>query len=91
MPATEGVDGRTADIDRVDTLARVRMLIEAQRGAVDAALAAAEAVARAADAVAAALRAGRRVIVLGAGTSGRLAVLDASELPPTFGFPRRAL
>jgi len=65
----------------------VRLLIEAQRGAVDAALAAADAVAAAADAVAAALRAGGRAIVIGAGTSGRLAVLDASELWPTFGFP----
>ena len=41
------------------------------------------------DAVVDALRAGGRVIVLGAGTSGRLAVLDASELPPTFGLPAR--
>jgi N-acetylmuramic acid 6-phosphate etherase len=88
LPATEDVDGRTAGIDRVDTVTRVRMLIEAQRGAVDAALAAAGAIGRAADAVTTALRAGRRVIVLGAGTSGRLAVLDAAELPPTFGFPR---
>lgn len=87
LPSTEGVDGTTAGIDRVDTVTRVRMLIEAQRGAVDAALAASEDVARAVDLVVAALRAGRRVFVLGAGTSGRLAVLDASELPPTFGFP----
>ena len=87
LPATESVDGRTAGIDRVDTRTRVGMLIEAQRGAGDAARAAADAIARAVDAVVAALRAGRRVIVLGAGTSGRLAVLDAAELPPTFGFP----
>jgi N-acetylmuramic acid 6-phosphate etherase len=87
LPSTEGVDGGTADIDRVDTPARVRRLIEAQRGAIDAALAASDAIARAVDVVVAALRSGRRVIVLGAGTSGRLAVLDASELPPTFGFP----
>lgn len=88
LPSTEGIDGRTVDIDRLDTAARVRMLIEAQRGAVFAALGAADAIARAVDIVVAALRAERRVIVLGAGTSGRLAVLDASELPPTFGFPR---
>jgi N-acetylmuramic acid 6-phosphate etherase len=88
LPSTEGVDGKTVDIDRVDTATRVRLLIESQYGAVDAALAAADAIAQAADAVAAALRAGGRVIVLGAGTSGRLAVLDASELQPTFGFPR---
>jgi N-acetylmuramic acid 6-phosphate etherase len=87
LPSTESVDGRTAGIDRIDMAARVRLLIESQRGAVDAALAAADAIGRAADAVAAALRAGGRVIVIGAGTSGRLAVLDASELPPTFGFP----
>lgn len=87
LPSTEGVDGRTADIDRVDTPARVRRLIEAQRGAIDAALGASDAIARAVDVVVAALRSGGRVIVLGAGTSGRLAVLDASELPPTFGFP----
>jgi N-acetylmuramic acid 6-phosphate etherase len=86
LPSTESVDGRTAGIDRIDTAARVRLLIEAHRGAVDAALAAADAIGRAADAVAAALRAGGRVIVIGAGTSGRLAVLDASELPPTFSF-----
>ncbi len=87
LPSTESVDGRTANIDRVDTLTRVRLLIESQRGAVDAALAASGTIARAADSVAGALRAGGRVIVVGAGTSGRLGVLDASELPPTFGFP----
>ena len=88
LPATEDVDGGTAGIDRVDTATRVRMLIEAQRGAVDAALGAADAIARATDAVVAALRAGGRIIVLGAGTSGRLAVLDAAVLAPTFGFAR---
>jgi N-acetylmuramic acid 6-phosphate etherase len=86
LPATEGVDERTAAIDRLDTLARVRLLIEAQRGAIDAALDADAAIARAVDAVTAALRAQQRVIVIGAGSSGRIAVLDASELPPTFGF-----
>ena len=88
LPATEDVDGATAGIDRVDTPARVRMLIEAHRGAVDAAFGAADAIACAADAVVAALRSDGRIIVVGAGTSGRLAVLDAAELPPTFGFPR---
>jgi N-acetylmuramic acid 6-phosphate etherase len=87
LPSTEDVDARTAGIDRVDNAERVRLLIEAQRGAADAALAALDAVTAAADAVAAALRAGGRAIVLGAGTSGRLAVLDATELWPTFGFP----
>jgi N-acetylmuramic acid 6-phosphate etherase len=45
-------------------------------------------IARAIDVSARALRAGGRLIYVGAGTSGRLAVLDASEIPPTFGVPR---
>jgi N-acetylmuramic acid 6-phosphate etherase len=42
-------------------------------------------IARAIDAVVAAFKAGGRLIYIGAGTSGRLGVLDASECPPTFG------
>lgn len=43
------------------------------------------AIARAVDAIAVRLRGGGRMIYVGAGTSGRLAVLDAAECPPTFG------
>ncbi len=43
---------------------------------------------RAVDAIVRALRNGGRLIYVGAGTSGRLAVLDAAECPPTFGVPR---
>ena len=87
LPSTEAVDASTAEIDRTSTAARVRLLIDSQLAAVDAVLGASATIARAVDVVADALRAGRRVVTLGAGTSGRLAVLDASELPPTFGFP----
>ncbi|QDX29188.1 N-acetylmuramic acid 6-phosphate etherase [Dickeya poaceiphila] len=45
------------------------------------------AIAQAVDAAADCLKAGGRIIYLGAGTSGRLGVLDASECPPTFGVP----
>jgi N-acetylmuramic acid 6-phosphate etherase len=85
LPATEALDPATVAIDALDDLALARVLIDAHRVAVDAALAAAEPIARATALVADALAAGRRVVLLGAGTSGRLAVLDASELPPTFG------
>lgn len=44
-------------------------------------------IARAVDAIVAALRAGGRLFYIGAGTSGRLGVLDASECPPTFDVP----
>jgi len=46
-------------------------------------------IARAVDAIVKAVRKGGRLIYVGAGTSGRLAVLDASEIPPTFGTPRK--
>src|SRR5436190_1258032 len=46
-----------------------------------------ERIARAIDAVVAAFRAGGRLVYVGAGTSGRLGVLDAAECPPTFGTP----
>jgi len=45
-------------------------------------------IAQAADTIAAALARGGRLIYVGAGTSGRLAALDAAECPPTFGVPR---
>lgn len=46
-------------------------------------------IARAVDAVVRAIRSGGRLIYVGAGTSGRLATLDAAECPPTFGVPSR--
>jgi N-acetylmuramic acid 6-phosphate etherase len=85
LPATESLDPATRAIDTLDDVALARALIDAHRVAVDAALAAAEPIARATALVAQALAAGGRVVLVGAGTSGRLAVLDASELPPTFG------
>jgi N-acetylmuramic acid 6-phosphate etherase len=85
LPATEDVDPGTSAIDALATPALARTLIDAHRRAVDAAAAAAEPLAHAIDAVADVLGAGSRVLLIGAGTSGRLAVLDAAELPPTFG------
>ncbi len=85
VPATEAIDPATAGIDTLATDDLARTLIAAHAAALTAATAAAADLGRAIDAVAAALAAGGRVFVVGAGTSGRLAVLDAAELPPTFG------
>ncbi|GAC1543702.1 MAG: N-acetylmuramic acid 6-phosphate etherase [Candidatus Velthaea sp.] len=85
LPATEAVDTATAGIDSLASVDLARMLAHAHRSAVDAVTAAAPAIAAAIDAVVTAIRAGRNVHYIGAGTSGRLAVLDAAELPPTFG------
>jgi N-acetylmuramic acid 6-phosphate etherase len=85
LPATEGLDPATTDIDRLDDVALARMLVDVHRVSVDAALAATAEIAWATTLVVEAIERGGRVVLVGAGTSGRLAVLDAAELPPTFG------
>jgi N-acetylmuramic acid 6-phosphate etherase len=81
---TEGVNPDSLDLDRLSTTDLVR-LINAEDAKVAAAVGAqSEAIARAVDTIAARLGAGGRLIYVGAGTSGRLGVLDASECPPTF-------
>lgn len=73
------------DIDRVSALELVR-IIQSEDARVAAAVAAeSERIARAIDAAADRMRHGGRMFYVGAGTSGRIAMLDAAELPPTFG------
>lgn len=84
---TERRNPRSADIDRLSSLEIVDVL-NAEDATVPARVAEARAeIARAIDLVAAAFRRGGRLFYVGAGTSGRLGVLDASECPPTFGTP----
>jgi len=85
LPPTEAVDEATRGLDRMSTEDLVAALIAAQGRALDAARAAAPQIARAADAISARLRSGGALHYVGAGTSGRLGLLDAAELPPTFG------
>lgn len=82
---TEGRNPATADIDRQPTAEVLRLLV-AEDATVPAAVAAAlPELTAAVDLLVAALRAGGNVHVSGAGTSGRLAALDADELGPTYG------
>jgi N-acetylmuramic acid 6-phosphate etherase len=84
-PPTEERNPRTTTIDTLSTLDVLR-LINAEDATVPAAVSAAlPSLAAAVDLGVAALSAGRRMHYFGAGTSGRLAVLDAAELRPTFG------
>jgi N-acetylmuramic acid 6-phosphate etherase len=81
---TEARNPASTKLDELTPLEIVR-LMNAEDGRVIAAVAAqAEAIARAIDIIAEHLRNGGRLIYVGAGTSGRLGVLDASECPPTF-------
>jgi len=72
------------DLDRLGTLAAVELMNGADRTAAAAVAAVAADVARAIELVAGAFAGGGRLIYVGAGTSGRLGVLDAAECPPTF-------
>ena len=81
---TEQSNPRTRDIDRRSTREIVR-LIAAEDARVPLAVAkVAGEIARGVDALAASLARGGSALFLGAGTSGRLAVLEAAECPPTF-------
>src|SRR6266851_3818141 len=76
------------DIDRASSLEIVRIIQQQDRLVVDAVAAEAEKIAHAIDQIADRLSHGGRLIYAGAGTSGRIAMLDASELPPTYGIDR---
>jgi len=87
MRLTETINPRTRDIDRVPTLEMIRLIADEDARVAPAVAAEAENIARAIDAMAERLQRGGRLIYLGAGTSGRLGVLDGAEIPPTFGVP----
>jgi len=87
-PPTEAADTRHPELDRYETPALVAAFVDDQQGAVAAVQAAVPALARAVDAAVPRIAAGGRLIYIGAGTSGRLGVLDSVELNPTFSWPR---
>jgi N-acetylmuramic acid 6-phosphate etherase len=85
---TERRNPRTTDLDQLATLDLLRTINAEDRLVPDAVAAALPALAIAVDHAAEALRGGHRVHYVGAGTSGRLATVDAAELAPTFNAPR---
>jgi len=84
---TEQPNPASAGIDALPTLDMLRVINAEDRKVAEAVGAELPAIARAVDAIVAAFGAGGRLFYIGAGTSGRLGVLDASECPPTFGVP----
>ena len=81
---TEQQNPNSVDIDLKSTSEIVQIFHEEDRKAIKAVEAESEAIAHAIELCVAAFRAGGRLFYVGAGTSGRLGVLDASECPPTF-------
>ena len=81
---TEQSNTRSSRLDQLDTDALVNLFVEEDRRPQQAVAAASADLARAVDGIVERLRCGGRLFYLGAGTSGRLGVLDAAECPPTF-------
>lgn len=84
---TEQRNPRTTDIDLMSTMGILGAINAEDRRVPEAVAAVLPQVARAVDFAVEALRSGHRVHYFGAGTSGRLATLDAAELVPTFNVP----
>jgi len=85
---TEGRNPASQNIDELSTEAMLRVINDEDKKVALAVEAIVPQIADAVDAICAAFLAGGRLIYCGAGTSGRLGILDASECPPTFGTPR---
>lgn len=85
---TEGRNLASQNIDELSTEAMLRVINDEDKKVALAVEAIVPQIAAAVDAICAAFQAGGRLIYCGAGTSGRLGILDASECPPTFGTPR---
>jgi N-acetylmuramic acid 6-phosphate etherase len=82
---TEGRHPASGELDRLEPQAVVDLLLDEDRRGLELARRESAAIAQAATWLAETLRAGGRVLLAGAGTSGRLGVLEAAECPPTFG------
>ncbi len=87
MSVTESINPATAVIDTLSTRDIVAAIAAEDARVAGAVAAQGEAIALLADQVVACMQRGGRLIYIGAGTSGRLGVLDAAECPPTFGVP----
>ncbi len=87
-PLTEAVLESTRDLDKRSTREVLDAIHAEDRRALDAVGAVLPQVEAAAEILTLCLKGGGRWFNVGAGTSGRMGVLDASEIPPTFGYPR---
>lgn len=85
LPVTEQENPNTADIDKVSTLDAVRLINDEDKTVAEAVEKVLPAIVTSIGKIVERLQKGGRLFYIGTGTSGRLGVLDASEIPPTFG------
>jgi N-acetylmuramic acid 6-phosphate etherase len=87
LPVTEQENAKTAAIDQLSTLDAARLINNEDKLVADAVERVLPVIATVVDRIVERLKIGGRLFYVGTGTSGRLGVLDASEIPPTFGVP----
>jgi N-acetylmuramic acid 6-phosphate etherase len=85
LPVTEQENPNTANIDQASTLEAIRLINDEDKKVAFAVEKVLPEIARTIDRIVERLRTGGRLFYVGTGTSGRLGVLDASEIPPTYG------
>ncbi len=83
--ATEQVNPKSANLDRLSAREIVELFVGEEKSVEEALRQCSDQLARAIELAAGAIACGGRMFYVGAGTSGRLGVLDAAEIPPTFG------
>ena len=88
---TEAINPRSLAMDEASTTEIIDLMIQEDRRAVTAVKREKERIAIAAELITASFKKGGRLIFVGAGTSGRLGVLEAAEMLPTFGTPPRLI
>ena len=87
LSKTELRNPATMHLDHMSTAEILQVIQNENRRSVEAVEEALSQIAKAVDAAAGALEQGGRILYIGAGTSGRIAAMDAAECPPTFGVP----
>ena len=85
MLKTEQRNPKSANIDKASTREMLSVMQDENENAMKAVRSALGSIEKAVDVAAEKIKAGGRIIYVGAGTSGRLGILDAAECPPTFG------
>jgi N-acetylmuramic acid 6-phosphate etherase len=88
---TEQRNAASKNLDRMTALEIVRLMNREDRKVAEAVEREIPAIARAVDVIVQGMRNGGRLIYAGAGSSGRMAVLDAAECPPTFGISKKQM
>jgi N-acetylmuramic acid 6-phosphate etherase len=87
LPITEQENPATSEIDKVSTLEAVKLINAEDKCVAEAVERVLPEIAEAIDRIIERLQNGGRLFYIGTGSSGRIGVLDASEIPPTYGVP----